>query len=373
MQKKDIALKKYLGTISLWLMFGAVLVGGILRPARQMTSHKQQKILRVGLVLSVGGRGDQSFNDSAYEGLMEAQRLFRGVQVRYSEPRENAAARHDIENFAKQGFDLIIGVGFLMARAIEDVAPLYPRQRFAIIDAVVQRPNVASLVFQEHEGSYLAGVLAALATQKGSVAFLGGMDVPLIRKFGAGFRQGVLDTRPDTQVMIGYVSASPKGFHDPDGGAKIATTFFGKGADILFHAAGSSGHGAIKVARTWNKQQTDPRKKRYIIGVDGNQDALAPGSVLTSMVKRVNVAVFEIIKLLLLQRFEGRTFRYGLAEGGVDVTDCRFSRDRLPKNFAHLLHKRRNAIIQGKIQVSPTFPDHPTSRPHPHLPRPLTP
>ncbi len=356
-------MKRYLGTIGLWLMFGAVLIGGVLRPVRQVAPKEVQKILRVGLVLSVGGRGDQSFNDSAYEGLMEAQRLFRGVQVRYSEPRENAAARHDIENFAKQGFDLIIGVGFLMARAVEDIATQYPRQRFAIIDSVVRRPNVASLVFQEHEGSYLAGMLAALATQTGRVAFLGGMDVPLIRKFGAGFRQGVLETRPNTPVMIGYVSASPKGFHDPDGGEKIATTFFGKGADIIFHAAGSSGHGAIKAARTWNKQQTNPLKKRYIIGVDGNQDALAPGSVLTSMVKRVNVAVFEIIKLLLLQRFEGRVFRYGLAEGGVDVTDARFARDRLPKDFMSLLQKQRLAIIQGKIHVSPTFPETTTSQP----------
>ncbi|MCB9638950.1 MAG: BMP family ABC transporter substrate-binding protein [Myxococcales bacterium] len=356
-------MQKYFWPFSLWLMFGAVLLGGLLRPSRHQDAQSQKKLLKVGLVLSVGGRGDQSFNDSAYKGLQEAARLFRGVMVRFSEPRENAAARHDLENFAKQGFDLIIGVGFLMARAVEDVAKQYPRQHFAIIDAIVKQPNVASLVFQEHEGSYLAGVLAALATRTSRVAFMGGMDVPLIRKFGAGFRQGVLDTKPHAKVLIGYLSASPKGFHDPDGGEKMAQTFFGQGADIIFHAAGSSGHGAIKAARTWNARQKDVGKKRYIIGVDGNQDGMAPGSVLTSMIKRVNVAVFESIKLLLLGHFEARTYRYGLAEAGVGVTDCRYALDRLPKNFASLLQKRRLAIIQGKIRVSPVFPDNMQSSP----------
>jgi basic membrane protein A len=361
-------------------MFGAVLLGGVLRPQRQAAKEAEAKRLRVGLVLSVGGRGDQSFNDSAYEGMIQAQRLFRGLEVRYSEPRENAAAAHDLENFAKQGFDLVIGVGFLMARAVEDVAKRYPKQRFAIIDAVVVGENIASLVFQEHEGSYLAGVIAAMATRTGRVAFMGGMDVPLIRKFAAGFQQGVLAKRPKTRVIIGYLGSSPKGFHDPDGGEKMAQSFFGQGVDVIFHAAGSSGHGAIKAARAWNSRQKDIERKRYIIGVDGNQDRLAEGTVLTSMVKRVHVGVFEIIKLMLLERFEGRIYRYGLAEDGVGITDCRYARERLPSDFLEEIQRQRLAIIQGKIHVvddpahltkpsSPTSPpprhDLPTSQPAP--------
>ena len=343
--------QKWLWPVSIWTMFTLVLVGGVLRPSRDSGGGKQKKAVRIGIVLSVGGRGDQSFNDSAYTGLMQAKKLFRNVQVRFSEPRENAAARQDLENFAQQGYDLIIGVGFLMGRALKEVALKYPKLKFAIIDSVVSLPNVTSLVFQEHEGSYLAGVLAALATKTNVVGFLGGMSIPLIRKFEAGFTQGVYDTKKGVRVLSGYLGASPKAFHDPAGGHKLATTQFGQGADILFHASGSSGLGAIKAAREWNRQHPQIEKRRYIIGVDGNQDGLAKGSVLTSMVKRVDVSVFESIKNLLLGRLEGRLYRFGLAEDGVGVTDCRYSLKRLPANFKTILQQKKSAIILGTITV----------------------
>lgn len=337
-------------------MFLLVLLGGVLRPGRRASFSGKGKRVRVGLVLSVGGLGDRSFNDSAYAGLKEARRLFRSLEVRFSEPRENAAAQRDLESFARQGYDLIIGVGFLMARAVKEVARRYPSRKFAIVDAVVQEPNVASLVFQEHEGSYLVGVLAALATRSGTVAFLGGMEIPLIKKFEAGFRQGVVDTRPGTRVLVSYLGAEPKAFHDPDGGEKLAVTLFGRGADVIFHAAGSSGLGAIKAAREQNRRVSSVEKKRYIIGVDSNQDGVAPGAVLTSMIKRVDVAVFECIKNLLTGRFEARVYRYGLAEGGVGTTDCRYSRKRLPPRFQEVLAAKGRAIIQGRIRV----PRHPS-------------
>ena len=343
--------QKWLWPVSVWTMFALVLVGGIMRPSRDSGGNSKAKAIRIGIVLSVGGRGDQSFNDSAYEGLMQAKNLFRNVQVRFSEPRENAAARQDLENYAQQGYDLIIGVGFLMGRALKEVAQKYPKRKFAIIDSVVSLPNVTSLVFQEHEGSYLAGVLAALATKTKVVGFLGGMSIPLIQKFEAGFTQGVYDTRKDVRVLSGYLGASPKAFHDPAGGHKLATTQFGQGADVIFHASGSSGLGAIKAAREWNQQHPQIDKRRYIIGVDGNQDGLAKGSVLTSMIKRVDVSVFETIKNLLLKRLEGRLYRFGLAEGGVGVTDCRYSLKRLPANFKKVLHQKRFAIIQGNLSV----------------------
>lgn len=337
--------------VSVWVMFGLVLLGGVLRPGKNSSTSDKAKRVKIGIVLSVGGRGDQSFNDSAYEGLMLAKKLFRGVEVRFSEPRENAAAKQDLENYAKQSYDLIIGVGFLMGRAVQDVAKKYPKLRFAIIDSIINLPNVTSLVFQEHEGSYLAGVLAALSTKSGVVGFLGGMKLPLIEKFEAGFVQGVLDTRPGTRVIVSYLGASPKAFHDPAGGHKLAQTQFGQGADIVFHASGSSGLGAIKAAREWNQQHPTISQRKYIIGVDGNQDGLAKGSVLTSMIKRVDVSVFESIKNLLLGKLEARVYRFGLAEGGVGVTDCRYSLKRLPKNFSSVLQTKISAIIQGKIQV----------------------
>lgn len=347
--------------ISVWVMFLLVLAGGMLRKSRNRNTTppkaQKHKLVRVGIVLSVGGRGDQSFNDSAYIGLMRAKKLFKGLEVRFSEPRANAAAKRDLAHFARSGYDLTIGVGFLMKRALEDVAKEYPKRKFALIDAVVKRPNVASLVFQEHEGSYLAGVLAALASRTGTVAFLGGMSIPLIRKFEAGFTQGVLDTKPKTKVLVGYIGASPKAFHDEPSGRRLATTQFGQGADVVFHAAGSSGMGAIKAAADWNKRNPSVEKKRYIIGVDSNQDGIAKGSVLTSMLKRVDVAVFETIKNLLVGRFESRVYRYGLPQGGVAVTDCRYALDRLPKNFKQVLKQKKMAIIRGKVQV-PDLPEH---------------
>lgn len=359
--------KTWFWPVSIWLMFLLVLTGGILRkrtpasrtaPSTQSTKGKQSKarVTRVGIVLSVGGLGDQSFNDSAYKGLMQAKRLFKNLHVHFSEPRTNADARRDLMHFAREGYDLTIGLGFLMGRALSDVARKYPHRKFAIIDSVVRQKNVASLVFQEQEGSYLAGVLAALATRTGTVAFLGGMNIPLIRKFEAGFTQGVLDTRPQTKVLVGYVGSSPKAFRDAPGGRRLAVAQFGQGADIIFHAAGSSGMGAIKAAQSWNKRHPSIEQRRYIIGVDSNQDGIAKGSVLTSMIKRVDVAVFEIIKQLLLKRFENRVYRYGLPEGGVAVTDCRYALQRLPKNFRNVLKQKKNAIVQGKVAV-PFLPE----------------
>lgn len=349
---------KWFWPTSIWIMFLLVLLGGVMRPGKhtgqsstRTKGTNKRKTTRIAIVLSVGGRGDQSFNDSAYTGLMQAKALFKNVQVRFSEPRANAAAKRDLEHFARSGYDLIVGVGFLMARALEDVAKRYPNKQFAIVDAIVKQPNVSSLVFQEHEGSYLAGVLAALATKTNVVAFLGGMNIPLIRKFEAGFTQGAWDTKPGIKVVRNYIGTSPKAFHDAPGGRRLATAQFGQGADIIFHAAGSSGMGAIKAAELWNKRHPQVDKKRYIIGVDSNQDGIAKGSVLTSMLKRVDVAVFETIKLLLLKRLESRVYRYGLPEGGVAVTDCRYALDRLPKHFKKVLQQKKNGIIAGQIFV----------------------
>lgn len=348
--------KAWFWPVTVWSMFLLVLLGGVLRPSRGgVAPGKDGQVVRIGIVLSVGGRGDQSFNDSAYHGLMQAKALFRGVQVRFSEPRENAMARQALESYARQGYDLTIGVGFLMARAVKEVAKAFPKRKFAIIDSVIKLPNVASLVFQEHEGSYLAGVLAALATHTNTVGFLGGMKIPLIEKFEAGFTQGVLDTNPRIRVLSNYLGADPGAFRDPAGGEKLAITQFGQGADVIFHASGTSGLGAIKAAREWNKRHPKVSERRYIIGVDGNQDGLAKGSVLTSMLKRVDVAVFETIKNLLVGRFEARTYRYGLEEGGVGVTDCRYSRERLPKDYTQTLAQKRRSILQGRTVV-PTTP-----------------
>jgi basic membrane protein A len=278
----------------------------------------------VGVVLSVGGLGDKSFNDLAYAGLMKAAEDF-GVRPVYGQPEQMAEDEKYLRDYAEQGFDLVVGVGFLMKQAMEEVAKEYPGTHFAIIDCVVDAPNVASLVFREHEGSFLVGALAALTTRTGKVGFVGGMDIPLIHKFEVGYTEGVKYIRPDTEVLVAYVGSDPGAFHDPVRGKSLAISQFDRGAEVVFHAAGSSGNGVIDAAA---------ERGLYAIGVDANQNYMAPGHVLTSMVKRVDVAVF------------------GLADDGVGYSLDEYNRDLIPDEVRARLEEIKRKIISGEIHVT---------------------
>jgi basic membrane protein A and related proteins len=235
------------------------------------------------IIFDLGGKFDKSFNESAYQG---AQRWAEETGETYAEFELTAEPQREqaIRRFAEQGMSPIIMVGFMSATPLNEIAPDYPDTKFVIVDAVVEQPNVRSVVFNEHEGSYLVGLLAAMASQTGTVGFVGGMDIPLIRKFGCGYAQGVVAANPDATVIANFTGTTPAAWNDPAKGSELTLAQIGQGADVVFAAAGGTGVGVLQTAADNNVLS---------IGVDSNQNYLHPGSVLTSMVKRVDNAVYE--------------------------------------------------------------------------------
>jgi len=207
-----------------------------------------------------------------------------------------------------QGYNAVVGVGFNYAEPFAALAPTHPDVRFVLIDAVVNAPNVESILFREEQGSYLVGILAALFSDTGRIGFVGGWDAPIIRKFGCGFIQGALAVRPRTIVDVAMIGNTPQAFYQPDEGYRLASGMFARGADVVYHAAGQSGDGVIKAAAEQNA---------YAIGVDTNQNGDAPGHVLTSMLKRVDIAVFSSLERMAQQHWSGGLTVLGLGEGGV--------------------------------------------------------
>jgi basic membrane protein A len=237
----------------------------------------------------------------------------------------------------------VIGVGFLFTEAIRAVARDHPEVRFVLVDGEIEDlPNVASLVFREHEGSFLVGALAALTSETGTVGFVGGMDVPLIHKFEAGYRAGATYQRPDVKVLVGYAGVRPEAFADPVRGKEIALSQMARGADVVFHAAGVTGLGVIEAAK---------EQGRLAIGVDSNQNGVAPGVVLTSMVKRVDVAIHRAVGDAVNDRFRGGLVEFGLREEGVGWALDEHNEALVPAPARERLAALADSIVAGSIEV----------------------
>jgi len=311
--------------LALTLLVGCA--GGGEQPPQDTSQEDGQKTasdLKIGIVLSSGGKGDKSFNDSALRGLDRAKEEGLIAEYKYIEPKQVAAAEKGLRFLAEQNYDLVIGVGFMQKDAVDKVSKEFADTKFAIIDDVVDNPNVASLTFKEHEGSFLAGALAALLTtheeieginSEEVVGFLGGMDVPLIHKFELGYTSGV-DYINETEgtnvkVKINYTGSDPSAFNDPAKGKEISLAQYNAGADIIYHAAGGTGIGLFEAAA-----QTG----HYAIGVDSDQDWNQPGYILTSVLKRVDNAVFATVTAIKEGNFEAGLKEYGLEEQGVALT-----------------------------------------------------
>ena len=324
-----------------WSVVAIIAVVGCQSGEKKSAAETPGK-MRIGLVLSVGGLGDKSFNDSAYEGLLRAGEEF-GIVPIYGQPEQMAEDEKYLRQYAERGMGLIIAVGFLMKDALEKVAGEFPDSRFAIIDAVVDKPNVASLVFREHEGSFLVGAIAGLVTRTGTVGFVGGMDIPLIHKFEVGYAEGVKHVNPGADVLVAYAGSGPEAFHDPVKGKSLALSQFDRGADIIFQAAGSTGNGVIDAAK---------ERDLFAIGVDANQNYMAPGNVLTSMLKRVDVAVYEIIKDVVEGEFCGGPHIYGLEIDGVGYALDEHNQDLIPPHVLDRVEEIKGEIVSGKIKVT---------------------
>ena len=302
--------------------------------------------IRVGLVFDVGGKNDKSFNESAWCGL-ERVRTELGVDVQYIEPTEGADRESALRSLAARGVDLVIGVGFIFGPDLERLAVQFPNVKFAGIDYspspdARSLPNLAGLAFREHEGSFVVGAIAGLLTHTKIVGFVGGMKIPLIRKFEAGYEAGVHYVCPRCRVLGAHAGTEPKAFADPSLGEELASAQFSNGADVIFHAAGKTGDGVFAAAKNHGGRA---------IGVDSDQYEAMPCCVVTSMVKRVDVAVVDITKDLIAGKFRGGIHELGLAEDGVAFVADDRNRHLLPPEVVQQARAIAEQIIAGKIVV----------------------
>jgi basic membrane protein A len=324
----------------------AVLPAGCGSPADQSAGRTPPGALKVGLVFDVGGRGDKSFNDAAYAGLERAQRDL-GIEFTTLETGEGADREAALRQVAAGGSQLVFGVGFLFSDDIRRLAEEFPDVKFACVDYTVQEgevlpPNLVALKFREEEGSYLVGALAGLLSQSKTVGFVGGMEIPLIKKFEAGYRAGVEKAAPGTRVIVKYAGTTGSAFKDPTKGKELALSEYQQGADIIFHASGSTGLGVFEAAR---------EMKRLAIGVDSDQWDEAPGVVVTSMVKRVDNAVYDCIREVSAGNWSGGVQVFGLAEDGVGWVDDARNRNMIPDHVRAAVDTLEAQIISGAIAV----------------------
>jgi basic membrane protein A len=288
------------------------------------------------VVYDSGGKFDKGFNESAYNG-MEKFKQETGTSYLEFEVQTDAQREQAFERFAQKGADPIIGVGFSQEDAIKKIAPKFPKTRFVIIDSVIDLPNVQSIVFKEHEGSFLVGVLAAMASKTGKVGFVGGMDIPLIRRFECGYEQGVKYQNKDATVLQNMTGTTGAAWNDPTKGGELAKSQFDQGADVVFAAAGATSLGVYQAAKDSGK---------LAIGVDSNQNHLHPGTMLSSMMKRVDVAVHGAVT-----GWKGGVSELGLKEQGVDAAFDEYNKPLITDEMKAKVEAAKADIIAGKIKV----------------------
>ena len=299
--------------------------------------------IKPAIIFDLGGKFDKSFNEAAYNG---AERFKNESGIEYLEFEVTNESQRDqaLRRMVQRGANPIVAVGFGYATPLETIAQENPDTKFVIIDSVVGVPNVQSVTFKEHEGSFLVGMAAALASKTGKVGFVGGMDIPLIRNFAFGYEQGVKHINPNGEVIVNYTGTTPAAWNDPARGAELAIGQFGQGADVVYAAAGGTGLGVLQAAAD---------KGMLSIGVDSNQNHLHPGSVLTSMLKRVDNAVYNAFKTAQDGTWTAGVQSLGLAEEGVGYALDDNNKAVLTPDMVAKLDAAKADIISGKLKVDP--------------------
>jgi basic membrane protein A len=305
------------------------------------TASAQQAPFQPAIIFDMGGKFDKSFNEAAYNGA-ERFKEESGIPYLEFEVTQEAQREQAMERMVRKGANIVVTVGFQNATPLEKIAKDYPDTKFTIIDSVVDLPNVQSVTFKEHEGSFLVGMAAVMASKTGKVGFVGGMDIPLIRNFQYGYEQGVKHVTPDAEVIVNYTGTTPAAWNDPARGGELAIGQFGQGADVVYAAAGATGLGVLQAAAD---------KGKYSIGVDSNQNHLHPGSVLTSMLKRVDVAVYNAFSQAKNGSWQPGVQSLGLKESGVDYALDENNRPILTPEIQARLDEAKAAIIDGKLEV----------------------
>jgi basic membrane protein A and related proteins len=297
--------------------------------------------IKPAIIYDLGGKFDKSFNEGVYHGA-EKFKKDNGIDYRDLEIQNDAQREQALRKFVKDGFNPILTVGFAWATALEKVATESPKTNFGIIDMVVDKPNVRSIVFKEQEGSFLVGVIAAKTTKTDKVGFVGGMDIPLISKFECGYAQGVKYVNGKDEVYANMTGTTPAAWNDPVKGGELAKSQMDRGADIVYAAAGATGQGVLKAAADAGKLG---------IGVDSNQNGLFPGKVLTSMLKRVDVATDKFFSDAKAGNLKGGIEALGLKEGGVGFAVDDNNKSILTPAAKDAADAAAKDIISGKIQV----------------------
>jgi basic membrane protein A len=319
-------------------------------------ANDEKSKIKVGIVFDIGGKNDRSFNAAAWEGVRRAQKDF-DIVLRDVEPGNPTSIEPAMRAFAERNFDLIIGVGFAQGPIMQKVATDFPNIKFAIVDGVIldkegkPLPNVASLVFREHEGSYLVGMIAAQKSKTGILGFVGGMDIPLIHRFETGYEEGARSINPNIKVIDNYVGVTDSAWNNPGKGKELALNQIDKGADVIFTAAGNSGLGAFDAVEQYGKNESGEANK-FVIGVDSNQNGQKPGFVLTSMVKRVDNAVYDVVKEILDGKFAGGFHTFGLDKDGVAYAMDDNNKTLISPEILQKVEEAKGKIVAGEIKVT---------------------
>lgn len=330
-------MKKVLLVVTMILAMLMTACGG--KKEAATTEPKEEK-LKVGLVLSTGGLGDKSFNDLAYAGMKRAEEEL-GIEFKYVEPANVSEFDGFLTEFAENGYDLTIGIGFQMADAMTKVTKDYPESKFMLIDMPVESPNAIGAIFNTEEGSFLAGALSGMVSENKKVGFIGGMDVPPIREFGNGFLAGAKYVDSNVETVQAFVGGNSP-FNDPAKGKEISLSMNDNGVDVIYHAAAGSGNGLFEAAKERNF---------FAVGVDSDQDYLQPGLVLTSMMKRLDVAIIAVISDLKEGNFEAGTRVFDVSNGGVGLTKFEYTKEIIGEERINKVKEIEKKIIDGEIVV----------------------
>ncbi len=310
-------------------------------------SHAATTPFRVGVVLDKGGKDDKSFNQAAYRGATEATQVLtkqgKTVELKTVEATDDNAFETQLRWFAEKKYDLIIGIGVSQAAAVKSVSAKNPSLKFAIVDAEIQAPNVRSLLFEEHQGSYLMGAIAALSTKTGSIGFIGGMDIPLIHRFQDGYEAGAKKIKPDVKIAVNYIGTTGDAWNNVPKAKEFATSQYqSKNVDIIFGVAGASNNGVFDAAE---------QLKKFAIGVDSNQNWVKPGRILTSMLKKVDLAVSQTIQDAFVGKFSAKVVRYGLKDNGVDFAMDQYNEKLLSRDTIQKVKQLKAEIVAGTLKV----------------------
>ncbi len=300
-----------------------------------------EKKLKVGMVLSTGGLGDKSFNDSAYAGLVRAKEDYN-IEFNYVEPASISEFGQFLDDYAAAGYDLVVAIGFNMESPLKEVAPNYPDTKFAVVDAVVDEPNVTSILFNSKEGSFMVGAVAGMMTKTDTLGYIGGIDMSFLNEFRDGYIAGAEYVNPKVEVRSLYVGGSNP-FNDPAKAKELSLALKNNSADIIYGVAGGSGLGLLEAV--------SENEDLYAIGVDSDQDGAVEGKVLTSMMKRVDNSLYTITGELVEGKLENGIRMFGIKEGGISTSEFKFTRDLIGEEKLAKLKAIEEKIISGEVVV----------------------